>query len=264
MRLGVAWCLLVGLVCGLSSRDLAQTAGSAGAPPKVVLLVHQQMLPGKSGERDKLEAETSRKFDEFGVPIPWLEMEAVTGAPGSLFFDPANSFDEIDRAGQLLGEAYSAHPNLAQLQGAIEELLASSKTVFAVRRDDLGAGEIDLSKAHYLRITVVNLRPGHEGDFAEANKIRGRAQTGAAWVVYEADSGTTAPTFLVVETLRSLGDLDKKPDLKGATEKDRKQLEQIARDAYASVESNLYAFHPEMSHVSRAFAAADPEFWGRK
>ena len=106
LRLRIASSLLVGTVFGSWCLSFSQTAGSAGAPPKVVLLVHQQMLPGKAGERDKLETETCKKFDEFGIPIPWVEMEAVTGAPGALFFDPANSFEEIDRAGQLLGEAH--------------------------------------------------------------------------------------------------------------------------------------------------------------
>ncbi len=263
MRLWMAG-LLFGLECLSGWAGFAQTAGSAGAPPKVVLWVHQQMLAGKAGERDKLEAEICRKFEEFGIPIPWIEMEAVTGSPGALFLDPASSFEEMDRAGHLLGEAYGAHPELAQLQDQIEERLASSKIVFAVRRDDLGGSRVDLSKARYLRINVVSVRPGHESDFAEADKIISRVHADEARVVYAVDSGMTLPTFLVIEALRSLGDADKKPEATGMAEKDRKQLEQIARDAYTSVESNLYAIHPEMSHVSRGFAAEDPEFWGRK
>jgi hypothetical protein len=258
--------LLFGLACLSGCAGFAQTAGSAGAPPKVVLWVHQQMLAGKAGERDKLEVEICKKFEEFGIPIPWIEMEAVTGSPGALFLDPASSFEEMDRAGQLLGEAYAAHPELAQLQEEIEERLASSKIVFAVRRDDLGGGgsRIDLSRARYLRINVVSVRPGHESDFSEADKIISRVHADAARAVYAVDSGATLPTFLVIEALRSLGDADKKPEATGMAERDRKQLEQIARDAYTSVESNLYAIHPEMSHVSRGLAAEDPEFWGRK
>lgn len=156
-RLRVARGLLSWVLC--YGAAFAQTATSSGAPPKVLLLVSQQMLPGKAGERDKFELETCRKFDEFGIPIPWIEMEAVTGEPGALFFDPANSFEEMERAGQLLSEAYSAHPELAQLQDEIEARLASSKNILAVLRDDLGGGRdrIDLSKAHYLRITTVSV-----------------------------------------------------------------------------------------------------------
>jgi hypothetical protein len=42
------------------------------------------------------------------------------------------------------------------------------------------------------------------------------------------------------------------------------RIQQIAREAYASTESNLYSIKPEKSHVSKQFAAGDPEFWTPK
>lgn len=41
-------------------------------------------------------------------------------------------------------------------------------------------------------------------------------------------------------------------------------MQQIAREAYARTESNLYSINPEKSHVSKEFAAGDPEFWTPK
>jgi len=265
--------LVSSLVCLLSREVYAQAAkASPGAPPKVLLLVHQQMIPGKAGERQRLEVETSRRFDALNVPITWIELEAVTGPPQALFFDPANSFEELDRAGAMLGDTFAAHPELAQLQQQIEERLASSKTVVAVRRDELGLGtdRVDLTKARYLRITVVSLRPGHERDFAAAQNILtlalSRSHAEAAWVVYEVNSGMTQPTFLVVEALRSLRDIDKELDMahtiqQTLAETEQRHLDQIAQEAYMSVERNLYAFHPDMSHVAKEFASGDPAFW---
>ena len=266
MKRLVAVAGLVAVMCG-SVRSTAQAARSAasqspGAPPKVVLLVHQHFLPGKAGERERLEVETCRKFEEFGIPIAWIELEAVSGSPGALFFDPANSFKEIDRAGQLLGEMYGAHPELVQLQNEIEDRIASSKTVFARLREDLGhVDRVDLSKAHYWRVTTVSVRPGREGDFAEADKARGRVHPDAAWVVYEVDSGTAVPTFLVIETMSSLADVDKTSETASNSKQGQKERDQAVRDAYLSVESDLYAVHPEMSHVPHTFAASEPEFW---
>jgi len=264
MRLLVAVTVHAALVCGtlLSTGQTAPatTLQSAGAPSKVVLLVHQHFLPGKAGERERLEVETCKKFEEFAVPIAWIELESVSGVPGALFFDPANSFKEIDRAGQLLGEMYTAHPELVQLQNEIEDRIESSKTVFARLREDLGrVDRVDLTKAHYWRITTVNVRPGRESDFAEADKARGRIHPEAAWFVYEVDSGTAVPTFLVIETMASLTDVDKN-ETSGSKEA-KKEREQIMRDAYVSAESDLYVVHPEMSHVSHSFAAGEPEFW---
>jgi hypothetical protein len=42
------------------------------------------------------------------------------------------------------------------------------------------------------------------------------------------------------------------------------RVQRIARAAYAHTESNLYAISPEKSHVSKEFAAGDPEFWTPK
>lgn len=260
----VAVAVLAALMCGtvmLAGQSAPSTASqSAGAPPKVVLLVHQHFLPGKAGERERLEVETCKKFDEFGVPIAWIELESVSGAPEALFFDPANSFKEIDRAGQLLGEMYGAHPELVQLQNEIEDRIESSKTVFARLREDLGhVDRVDLSKAHYWRVTTVNVRPGHESDFAEADKARGRMHPDVVWFVYEVDSGTAVPTYLLIETMTSLADADKSET--SSSKQAQKELEQIVRDAYVSADSNLYVVHPEMSHVSHLFAAGEPEFW---
>ena len=267
MKLRMAAGFLVAFICA-SGHMSAQTSpttssGSPGSPPKIVLLVHQQFQTGKAGEREQLEVETCKKFEEFGIPIPWIEMESVTGSQGALFFDPASSLEEMDRAGQLLSQMYSAHPELVQLQNEIEARMASSKTIVARRRDDLGkSGEgIDLSKAHYWRITVVNVHPGHAADFAEADKLRASTSPETSWVVYEVDSGTTLPTFLVIEPLRSLADADKKTEPKRTPERGHRDFDQIAREAFASVESNLWAIHPEMSHVSRGFASGDPDFW---
>src|SRR5579862_732321 len=111
--------------------------------------MRQPRPPGSGGARAPREAETVTKIQELGIPIPWIEMESVTGSPGALFFDPANSLEEMDRAGQLLSQMYTAHPELGQLQNEIEARIASSKVIIARLRDDLGkSGDgIDLSKA---------------------------------------------------------------------------------------------------------------------
>lgn len=275
MALGrVAVCVVSSalLVCA-SGRVFAQAQRTpAGAPPKILLLVYQQILPGKAGERQRLEADTSRRFDELNVPITWIELEAVTGPPQALFFDPANSLAELDRAGTMLASTFATHPELAEQQQQIEERLASSKTVVVVRRDELGVGveRIDLTKARYLRITLVSLRPGQERDFVEAQNIRNTAlshdRPESAWVVYEVNSGTPQPTFLIVEALRSLAEADKGLDRErnlqqNLADAERRRLEQIGQEAYTSVESNLYAMHPDMSHVPKEFVAGDPAFW---
>jgi hypothetical protein len=87
------------------------------------------------------------------------------------------------------------------------------------------------------------------------------------WVVYQVNGGMTAPAFLIVLPMSELGDNDDLLSLQEsmleATEREgtAERLKQIAREAYVSTESNLYAVSPEMSHVPRKFSSGDPEFW---
>jgi hypothetical protein len=141
-----------------------------------------------------------------------------------------------------------------------------------MRRDDLGyrPQAIDLSRARFLRVLEVRLHPGHESDFVEAFRILGAAyekmKADSPWVIYQVNVGMPSPTFLVFVPIRALKQNDvllswRKGIREAEGEEAAHQMEQIAREAYASTESNLYVISPETSHVSKDFADGDPEFW---
>jgi hypothetical protein len=68
--------------------------------------------------------------------------------------------------------------------------------------------------------------------------------------------------FEPMRTLAQNDDLLSLPDLLHQAESEgTERMQQIGRAAYARTESNLYAISPEKSHVSKEFAAGDPEFW---
>lgn len=257
-RWAVVW--LMSAACGWSAAAQTGTAAKTnpGGPPRVLLLVHQQFLPGKAGARQQLQQQTARSFDLLDVPATWIELESLTGPPEALFFDPANSFEDIEKAGTALAQLYGAHMDLAQSQQQIMELVASSRTVTAVRRDDLGyrADSIDLSKARYLVMREVRVAAGQRQQFEEAVKA---AQAGASemrWVVYEVNAGMPEGSYLMFAALTEMKDLDK----------------DFGRSGQGSAglwlqfpgETNFYAIRPDMSHVSKEFAAGDPGFWVRK
>jgi len=264
---------LVTLLALGTSLGWGQTAGaSPAAPPKVALLVYQQTQPGKAGTRQDLAVSMAQALDRLDAPFSLIDLEAVTGPPGALFFDPGQSYEDIEKAGGQLGSIFAAHPELAQMQQQIDEVLTSSSTVVALRRDDLDyhADSMDLAKARFLRIELVRVRPGHERDFADAEttlrSLLEKSKSDAARVIYQVNHGMTQPTFLIVEALRSLKQLDdsiaaRKTLDQAAADVDRIHLERIAQDAYLSRETNLYGIHPEMSHVSKDFAMQDPQFW---
>jgi len=264
------------LACGAAA--FAQdptTPNTAGAPPKMLLLVRQEIQFGKAGERRKLEVASARAYDRLKVPLSWIDLESLTGPPQVLFFDPIDSYQELDNDFVVFGQLFAAHPELAHFQEQIETLLAGETTEIAARRDDLGyrAQSIDLSKARFLRVLDVRVHPGFESEFVEDFKLLADAyekiNADTPWVVYQVNAGSPSLGFLVFVPLNSLKQNDDllnwRKNIRDAEGDDvASRREQIAREAYERTESNLFVISPEMSHVSSDFAEGDPDFWSLK
>ena len=244
----------------------------AGAPPQMLVLVHREFLPGKSAERNRLEAAIARACNQIVVPNSWIDLESLTGPIEALSFDPFDTFEQMEAAYGDWTQIFASHPDLARMQDEVKALVSSERTIIAVRRDDLGyrPQSIDFSKARFLRILEVRVIPGRERDFAEAFRILAGAHekitADTPWVVYQVNTGMPSPAFIVFLPMRSLKQnndllnwLRRLREVEGDEAVQR--IEQIAHDAYISAESNLYAISPEMSHVSKEFAEGDRGFW---
>jgi hypothetical protein len=273
-RLSLAMPLVLVCIPPASSQSI-EFASTSTTPPALLVFVHREIRYGKENDRAKLEAAISRLCDHLRVPNSWIDLEAITGSPESLSFDPFDSFDEVERASVDWPRLFSTHAELARLQGELQTLVASQRTLIAVRRDDVGyrANTIDLSRARFMRTLELRLFPGHENDFVEAFRALSaayeRINSDTPWVVYQVNVGGTTPSFVIFVPMRSLSQNDdllaRQRSLQEAEgEEGSERLRQIARESYASTESNLYAISAEMSHVSKEFADNDPEFWRLK
>jgi hypothetical protein len=271
-RLSLAM-IVLWLICASSpSAQVDESPNPAAEPPNMLVLVHQEYRLDKQGERQKLEVAISRACEHLDVPNDWIDLESISGPTEALFFDPFDSFEQMDTAVADWPRIYAAHPELGRAQEELRSLVASERTIIAVRRDGLGyrPQSIDFSKARFLRVLEVRLNPGHESDFVEAFRILSAAyekiKADTPWVVYQVNVGMPSPAFLVFMPLRALKQNDDllnwRKSLREAEGEDAvHQTEQIAREAYAGTESNLYAISPETSHVSKDFADGDPDFW---
>jgi hypothetical protein len=269
--------ILLVLVCvsnssGQDNNAVNPAVSPALAPPYLLVLVHQEVLYGKATARRKLEVATTRICNRIDVPSSWIDLQSVTGPRQVLFFDPYDSFEQLEQSSAGWGQIYAAHPDLARMQEEIDALLKSEDTTIALRRDDLGylLDHIDLSETRFMRVVEVHLLPGHEDDFVEASKILSDAYEkigqDTPWVVYKVKFGMESPVFLVFMPMPALKQNDDilawDEDLRKAEgEEGVRRLEQIAREGYVSTKSNLYAVSAEMSHVSKEVAAGNPSFW---
>jgi hypothetical protein len=252
-----------------------KAANPAAAPPNLVVLLHQEIQPGRTRERQKLESSISRACDRLEAPSEWIHLQSLTGTRESLLFDPLDSFEDLGKSKIEWRQFLAAHPDLSQLQEEIDGLVVSDRTIIAARRDDLGyrTDSIDLSEARYMRVLDVRLFPGHESDFVEAIKILAAAYAKipveTPWVVYQVDVGIPTPAFLVFMPMPELKPNDdllswRENLIQAEGEQAADAFQKIAREAFASTETNLYVVSPELSHVSQEFAASDPDFWRHK
>ena len=253
-----------------SSVTASQTGGS-GTPPKFLNIVHETLQPGKNSASDAEEAAILRGYNRAKIPAYWIEWESVTGLPEVLALNFFDSFEQAEQAIGALGAALAAHPELAKMQDhKLQANTISVRNVFTLRRDDLSYGVINFAKARLLRLTTIEVRPGYEAEFVEGarNIVAATKSAGAdaSWAVYEVNAGMPSPTFLYLTPMRSLKEIDAaaaRRNLYEGAKADafQQRLQEIARSAYASTESQIYFVRRELSHVSKEFAAGDPEFW---
>lgn len=256
-----------------SSAQEMKAANPAAVPPNLLLLVHQEIHPGKASDRQRLESALARACDRLETPSFWIALQSLTGSREAISFDPFDSFEHLEQAHMDWKQFYAAHPDLAQTQSDIDSLVSSERTIVAMRRDDLGylADTIDLSEARFLRVIEIRLFPGHEGDFRESIRLMSEAyskvKADSPWAVYEVNQGTQSPAFLVLLPMSELKQNDDlwslKESIEGAEQGEGRadRLKQIFRESYASTESNLYVIDPDMSHVSKEFTAGGQDFW---
>lgn len=256
----------------LTAQQAAQSNSPVGAPPKIMNIVYQALIPGKEAAYASQLSRIARIYNRASIPVYWIESSSATGETRTMTLNFFDSFADMDTTIDSLNTAMSAHPDLVNLQ---EDLLANTSSQtnsFAVRRDDIGyrAPTIDFSKARILRVATVIVRQGSETEFEEAMKSLAAAyekvNADSPWVLYQVNAGAPSTTFVFFMPMRSMQEMDeyiaRGKSLSAAEGPEvEERLRQAARDAYVSWDSELFFVGPQQSHVPTAFAAGDPGFW---
>lgn len=269
VSLGICICVL----SATSARaQTNQTINVAGEPPKILNFVHQMLIPGKGSAYSQLLDRIAESYQQAQIPVYWLQSQSLTGPYGEMSLNFFDSFADAEAASNNLMRAVAGRPALAQMQEQLLGCVSSETNAIAFRRDDISyrATSIDFSKARILRVATILVRQGHEDEFAEAIKgLRGayeRLNATAFWATYQVNAGAPSTTFVILMPMHSLQEMDdyiartgQLRDAEGPTIASR--LQEIARNAYVSWDSELYTVDAAASHVSPDFAAGDPQFW---
>ena len=259
-----------------AAQENPPSARSAGSPPQYINFVHERLRPGRGTAYDTTLSSIRDDYERFNIPAYWIEMKSLTGPDEILAFNLADSFSDLEKMGAGMAAGIAAHPELAGLQDRqLAENTSSVTNFIAERVDALGsrAATIDFAKMRLLHLTVFKIRPGHEAEFAEAAKSVAAAyekvEGSPACVTYAVHSGAPAPSYLMLTALSSLKDEDaaaarRAPAMEAAGPAVQQRLQEIARSAYDSIETNIYSVNPQLSHMPKDFTALDPNYWVTK
>ena len=257
--------------CALNAQD-SDTNENHGTT-KFLNMVHQELKPGRLGAYDELESSIAHLYNRENIPVYWVKLDSMTGPPEALSLNFYASTEEMDKAMTALSAGVAAHPELVQMQDRLlQENTSSGTTVLGVRRDDMGyrANTIDFSKMKFLRLSTVFAHPGYERAFMETewslSEASEKVHARAAWAVYEVIGGLPEPAFVIVTPMQSLQEIGEIFEANDSVRKSeggtlQQHLQELARVAYGSSDTRLFAVAPRMSHVSKQFAAGDGEFW---
>jgi len=236
-----------------------------GVTPSTLLLYRADLISGKETAYEQTEAEIVQAYADAKIPVYWSALQAVTGSPHVLYFDGFDNFADIEKSGTDLAQGLDAHPEIGGMQQKLADLVASTRTVLAFRRDDLGyrLNKIDIAKAIYVRVSVVQFRAGYEEEFADAVRARARMyetnDVDTPWMIYQVHSGYSLPTYIEFQPMNSLSDIDdalernskaRRPGGPGAL-----SAQKWIREADLSIDIQIYRISQSMSHLSAANAA---------
>jgi hypothetical protein len=244
-------------------------------PAPILVIYKEDVKAGRVVLHDQLEANFARTYAKMPGAKYYLSMNSISGPNESWFMQPYDSLVEVEKEFQANEHAPTMiKTSLGQIMGGEVENLTNQQAITTVYRDDLSfnASMTNLPKTRYVEVVTYRVRPGHDSDFMEAEKMVREAYEKAnqpiEWATYQVFAGAPSGTYYVFRALDSLEKAD--PTNRDAMqafqrtlgEDGQKRLMQLVSDGIAMRETNFYAFNPKTSYAPPEFAAAD-SFWAK-
>ena len=272
-------CMLLSIVVCLfafySLPVLAQEQ-AAMSPPKVLRIFREDVKPGKGAAHEKNETAWAKAFAAGKYPAHSLAATSISGPSEAWFFEGHDSLASVERAEQYIDKNAALRAEVERFAERDGELLSRTSTIVATFREDLSyrPNGVNIGQMRYFYVTTWRVRPGHNNDYYEATKMirdaHEKANVPEHWAVFEVMLGMPRGTFLTIQPLKSLAEVDDFPQTHGKAftdalgEEGQKKLGELIRSGLLTAETDILAFSPSMSYVSKETAAADPAYWTPK
>lgn len=272
--------LLLFLVVILFSAFSQVMAQPEQTPPKVLLIVREEIKPGMMTAHNRHSAEFASIFSGLQTPNYRIAMVPVAGNENEvIYITPLQSFAEYEGINQatdkkLEGAVGMTAAKLDRLNQEAPTLHAAMRDILTLYRPELSFNPgVTMAQMRYFSITTTRVRPGFDAAYAEyvqkvINVARQKAKVDHFHVaVFQAVSGAPGGTYMIFRPMKSLAELDDQIGQKvraAMSDDQRKDADKAVREAVMSSEVSTYAFAPRMSYVPKDFSSDDPAFWTPK
>lgn len=273
MRKSLCCCLLL-LAC--VPVVLAQ---APPGPPRVLMIVREDIKPGMMGAHNKHSAAYASLFAKLQTPNHRIALVPVAGSENEvLYINGADTFADLEKINK------DTDARLAKVSGAVQAELdrldkeaasmhSAMRDIIAVYRPELSFNPgVNLPTMRYMALTTVRIRPGQDEVYMDyirnllnttREKVKGDLHIAAFSVV----AGAPGSTYWFFRPMKSLAEYDQRiaPRVREAMSEDqRKKADKMLADSVISSETSIYAMAPSLSYVDREFAAVDSAFWTPK
>jgi hypothetical protein len=248
-------------------------------PPPVLLIVREDIKPGKMPAHNKHSASYAQIFSRLQTNSYRIACIPVAGSENEvLYVSPMDTFAQIEQVQRETDKRMTAasgatRVELDRLDKEAPDLHAGMRDMFAVYRPELSYDPVvDIPKMRYFAVTTVRIRPGQEDNYSEylktvINVARQKAKAELHIAAFQVIAGAPGTTFMFFRPMMSLSEYDLRvgPRVREAmSDEQKKKSDKLATEAVMVSETSVYAFAPEMSYVPKEMIAGDPTFWSPK
>jgi hypothetical protein len=240
------------------------------APPPVLLIQRELVKPGKGPAHNEWESGWPRAFAQANWPHNYLAMTALSGNNEAWFLLGYPSFSAMEKEMGAMDANATLTNEMKRLGAGESDYLETTSSIIAQYMPTLShGGPINLAKMRYFEVLRFTMKPGHDQDFIRGVTLYGEGSTKAKldnhWATYQVVSGLAAGSYLLFIPMSSISMFDTRVAEDNAVmtalgAADRAAFGRVYTDGVASSQSQIFAFNPKMSYVSKAMKDADP-FW---
>jgi len=272
-------CALLGFALVNASPLAAQTTPTSkdpNDPPNLLAIYREEVRPGKGAAHTANEQAWAAAFTKGQAPIQWLAMTTLAGPSEAWFLSAYDSYAAFEKVEKAMEGSAALSAEQDKFSSQESDLLSRTSAIIARYQPAMSyQPKVSIAQMRYMQIDVVQLKPGHGGDYTEAWRsivaAHEKAKLNEHWAVYAVQGGMPTGTFLFIYPLKSLEHLDGVQAMHTGNEyrdavgeSGRARQNQLTRDGVEMQQTLLFAFQPRMSLLSKEFIDQDSAYWSPK